>query len=297
MSFILGTIFPEGQLIDFFSNSSNFISPPDKGKKDQSVSAVGWGTTINYQPTQIQKNHYPTASGSTLALDLNTGLVLDSLDKNEKLPVASLTKLMTAYLALKSLPLDKVITIPPFEVREGDSQAGLSTGEQLTTESALYGLLLNSGSDAAQTIAVNVSGSQDSFVEAMNQAAISLNLKETHFSNPVGWDDQSNYSSANDIAILARILLSNETFRKIVSTKSFTIYTTAGRAVPLTNTNLLLGDRFVGVKTGFTNGAGQCLVSSYQEDNHNILTVLIGSSDRFGETKGYLDWIKSQFVW
>ena len=131
----------------------------------------------------------------------------------------------------------------------------------------------------------------------MNQTANTLNLQNSHFENAVGWDANQNYSSAEDIATLTRILLTNNDFSKIVSTKKVAIYTLSGREIIFTNTNLLLNNNFLGVKTGYTPGAGECLVSDYRAENHSLLTVLMGSNNRFEETKTYLDWIKSQFLW
>ncbi|MEI7690558.1 MAG: hypothetical protein WCI63_02960 [bacterium] len=295
--FLVDMVSPKLALVESFNEKYSLQKKADLAKLTPNNIKSGWKIKISPQPEKKSDNVYPTQSKANLAFDLESGLVLDSSNKNKQLPIASLTKLMTAYLTLKNTSLDKILTVPNFETKLGDSQAGLIPGEQITVRSVLYGLLLNSGSDAAQTLATEISGSQTDFVGKMNQAAISLNLQNTHFANAVGWDENQNYSSTEDMAILSRILLRNSDFSKIVSTKMTTIYTLSGREIILTNTNLLLNNNFLGVKTGYTPGAGECLVSDYSVGNHSLLTVLIGSNNRFGETKTYLDWIHSQFLW
>ena len=256
-----------------------------------------WDIKIFPDPTKEGINNFLPSSSASLAMDENTGLVIAANNKDARLPIASLTKLMTAYVILKEQNLNNIITVQTLDTRVGDSLAGLSTGEKLTVLSVLKGLLINSGSDAALTLAINSSGSEQSFVVKMNQAAADLGLKNTKYANPVGWDDVNNYSSASDLASLTRVLLLNKTFRDIVQTKNTTIYTTAGIPIPLVSTNILLGNGIVGVKTGNTNEAGECLIALYQSSNHQILTIILGSNDRFGQTLDYLGWINSSFLW
>jgi D-alanyl-D-alanine carboxypeptidase len=232
-------------------------------------------------------------------VDLATNKVLTSKDSDKRLQIASVTKLMTAYVILKEESnLNRVITVPPLTGQPDDAVMGLATGDEVTIRTLLDGLLINSGADAAQTLAIANAGSVEAFVAKMNTAAQSLNLTNTHFANPVGWDDQNNYSSAKDLTELTRILLRNQIFSAIVSTKNMTVTTSTGRAIPLSTTNQLLYESgYLGVKTGFTNGADECLISLYREGDNEILTAVLGSSARFVETDSIKGWILSHFSW
>jgi D-alanyl-D-alanine carboxypeptidase len=240
-----------------------------------------------------------SSAQAVYSIDLASDETLTSKDIDKRLQIASLTKLMTAYVILsEEKDLNKIMTVPALHPEEGDSVAGLVAGDRLTVLALLNGLLITSGSDAAQTLAVNNAGSQEAFVAKMNAAAATLNLKNTHFANPVGWDDSNNYSSARDITELTRILLRNKTFAEITGTKSKVITTESGRSLPLSTTNqLLYAPGYTGVKTGFTNGAGECLVSLYNGDKGQILTTVIGSSNRFLETDTIKGWILDHFSW
>ena len=239
------------------------------------------------------------SSNGLYSVDTRTGTVLEAKNENQKLQIASLTKLMTAYIILEenSEKLESQITVPRLNTRLDDATMGLTSGESLTTKDLLRGLLINSGSDAALTLSIANSGNTDLFIEKMNHYAQKLGLENTHFNNPVGWDDPDNYSSAKDIANLSRILINNSLFTEITSTKDTVVYTAAGRGIPLTNTNKLLTQGFTGIKTGYTNNAGECLVALSNTNNNQILTVIIGSNNRFGETTKLRDWIFSHYLW
>ncbi len=270
----------------------------EKSKKEKINSSSSWEIKVNPVPSKATATSHRPVAKASLAADLGSNQILLSEQENSRFPVASLNKLMTAYIVLKENGLEEIFVVPPLEKREGDSQAGLYPGEKVTVQNLLKGMLINSGSDAAQTLAVGNAGSQAKFVEKMNLEAKKLGLDNTYYANVVGWDSQNNYSSAKDLYTLSRILLNNDQFRQIISTKSTTIITASGRTLLLANTNLLLGESgFIGVKTGYTLGAGECLISLNSYGGHEILTVIIGSPDRFGETRKYLDWIKSVYSW
>lgn len=242
-------------------------------------------------------NFAPNAK-SYYAVDITNGEVLAKGSEHAKLPVASLTKLMTAYLVLKDMDLSKRVSVTNFETRPLDSLMGIRPNEKLTVSNLVSGLLINSGGDAAQVLAVSHSGSVKDFVAEMNKTASNIGLSDTHFENPVGWDNENNYSSAYDISVLSRILMGNQFFADTVRTKDKVVYTDENRAIRLKNTNELLGeDGIVGVKTGYTSGAGQCLVNLSQSKKHQFLTVIIGSDDRFSQTRYFLDWIGKRYSW
>jgi len=252
------------------------------------------------QPTRLNLVEQRADSAQAVySIDLASNATLTDKDMNKRLQVASLTKLMTAYVILKEeQSLSRVVSVGNLTPQLDDSTMGLVPGDQMTIRSLLDGLLIPSGSDAAQTLAEGNSGTMTAFVAKMNKSAAALNLENTHFANPVGWDDANNYSSARDLTELTRILLRNDTFKEIVQTRNKTVYTTSGRGLTLASTNqLLYNPGYLGVKTGFTYGAGECLISLYKDGESEILTTVIGSTNRFQETESIKGWILDHFSW
>jgi len=256
-------------------------------------------TALIAAPIRLASDDYSANAAAVYSIDLVSDKVLTSKNTDSRLQVASLTKLMTAYVILKEEPnLDRVVTVPALTEQTDDAVMGLTTGDQVTIKTLLDGLLINSGADAAQTLAIENAGSIENFVTKMNTAAENLNLTNTHFANPIGLDDPNNYSSAKDLTELVRILLRNQTFAEIVATRTMTVTTSIGRTIPLETTNqLLYSSGYIGVKTGFTGGANECLISLYKDGNNEILTTVLGSSNRFLETDSIKGWILSHFSW
>ncbi len=222
-----------------------------------------------------------------LVVDADDGKQLAAHDADASLPVASTTKLMTAYLALRDLPLRRRLTAPGYQPIPGESLMGLHPGERDTVHDLLYGMLLPSGNDAAVTLADGVAGSVPAFVAKMNRAAVRLGLTETHYSTPVGLDSPGNYSSARDLVALTRILRRDALFRKIVDTRRKTVR--GGAEVRhLLNTNELLGEvRYVtGVKTGSTIDARHVLVSSATRHGVTLVAALLGASTEEARDEG-----------
>ena len=194
---------------------------------------------------------------------------------------------MTAITALSYFSLNDLLTVKTSTV-EG-SVLGLKKGQKMTFENLLYGLLLPSANDTAVAIAQNFNENGNAFVKKMNQNARQFNLFNTHFEDPAGLLDDSNYTTPLDLARLASVALENKTFKKVVATKQKTIFDSEGQEYPVKNLNKLLGINGVeGVKTGFTEGAGEVLVTSKLEGNHTIIIVVMGSQDRFGDTEKLL---------
>jgi D-alanyl-D-alanine carboxypeptidase (penicillin-binding protein 5/6) len=189
---------------------------------------------------------------------------------------------MTAILVLESLPLDKVVTVSARAASVGEQSLGLKAGDKLTVEQLLYGALVHSGNDAACALAEACSGSIESFVAEMNAKASELGLTNTHFVNPDGLDAPGHYSSARDLATLARYAMQNSEFRKIVSTESYSI-TLRSDSTPFTfrNVNRLLGSVpwVTGIKTGSTNDARFCLVASGSKNGDSVISVVLGESN------------------
>jgi len=205
-------------------------------------------------------------------MDAASGRVLYEKSAHEPRLIASTTKLMTALVAVESTPrLDTVITVTDACMAEGSSMY-LKPGEELTLKELLYGLLLQSGNDAALAIAIGCAGDLETFVGWMNQWAEDLGMKDSHFVNPNGLDDEEHYSTAYDLALLGQAALKNETLREIMSTKSIQV---AGRS--LTNHNKLLWqyEGCGGMKTGYTIAAGRTLVSCATRNGQTLICVTL----------------------
>jgi serine-type D-Ala-D-Ala carboxypeptidase (penicillin-binding protein 5/6) len=214
-------------------------------------------------------------------IDPRDDAVLASKFPDKRLPIASTTKLMTAYLALKNLKPNQMIAAPTYHPSaSAEIELGLRPGERLRVRDLLYGLLLPSASDAAQTLAVGVSGSVPAFVTAMNQTAQQLGLTDTSYANPIGLDDPDNYSSAHDLVILSSILLRNPLFARIVNTPSATLRS-GDHPRQVTSRDTLLNEVpwINGVKTGHTLGAGYVLVGSGTQNSTTLISAVLGAPD------------------
>lgn len=209
--------------------------------------------------------------------DRNTKQVMWGKKENEKVPMASTTKIMTAIVVLENSNLKDEVTISKKAAGVGGSRLKISSGDKITVKDLLYGLMLRSGNDAAVALAEYVGGSVEGFSVLMNNKAKELGLKNTNFVTPHGLDNENHYTTAYELAYLTDYALNNETFSKIVNTKSITI-SINGNPRNIYNTNELLGNLngVNGVKTGFTNGAGRCLVTSCTRNNNQIITVVLG---------------------
>lgn len=233
-----------------------------------------------------------------LVFDVISGKILYQKNIHERLSPASTTKIMTALVSQDVYKSADILTVTPQSL-VGGSSMGLVDGERLTYRSLLYGMLLNSGNDAAYTIAVNYPGGFEQFVAAMNQKVAQLNLKDTNFTNPAGFDNKDHYSSAYDLSQIAKELISSPQLSKIVSTKETSIISLdKTHQHPLKNVNKLLSeDGVIGIKTGYTLESGENLVGLVERNNHEVITVILHSQDRFGESKKLMDWVFENFVW
>src|SRR3954471_5833675 len=216
-------------------------------------------------------------AASAILVQPETGDVVYAKNADKQRPIASTTKLMTALLTLERSSLDDVVPAAPYHPLPAESVAGLRTGERLTVRDLLRALLLASANDAAVTPAVDVGGSQAGFVRAMNARARQLGLRTTHYANPVGLDEQGNYSSARDLVTLAERLLGDPFFAKTVDRPRATL-TSGARVRRILNRNRLVRDvPFVdGVKTGHTGQAGYVLVGAGERKGVRMLSVVLG---------------------
>jgi D-alanyl-D-alanine carboxypeptidase len=229
---------------------------------------------------------------AAIVADAGTGRVLWALNARLRLPVASTTKIMTAYLALQRLSPQAVVTVPRAVARVPLVKEGLRPGERVRAWKLLDGLLMYSGNDDALTLAVAAAGTRGTFVGQMNDAAAELGLHDTHFSTPSGVIDADNHSSAWDLAALARVALRDSRFRRIVRTRVAHVPWSAPTYEKVyVNKNPLLG-RYRGangVKTGWTTLAGHCLVASATRSGRTIIVVLLNDPNVDADARRLLD--------
>jgi len=232
-------------------------------------------------------------------IDARTGDVLASHALERPLPIASTTKLMTAYVAMKDLPLDKIVRAQPYEPEYGESLMGLRAGQRISVRDLLYGLILRSGNDAAHTLAIDAAGSEGRFVAQMNRYAAALGLSHTHYANPVGLDQKGNYSSAGDLMTLTEHLLREPAFAKIADSRSAVLRSVhPQRRIESINELLQLAPWVTGVKTGHTFGALYVLVGSGRKRGVSLISAVVGvwtDEERFDDSLELLEWGFSQY--
>jgi serine-type D-Ala-D-Ala carboxypeptidase (penicillin-binding protein 5/6) len=227
-------------------------------------------------------------------IDANSGDVLVSHAAKRHLPIASTTKLMTAYVVLHELSLDRMVRAAPYEAEYGESLLGLRPGQRISVRDLLYGLILRSGNDAAYDLALAAAGSEQRFVAEMNRYAAALGLTDTHYANPIGLDQRGNYSSAADLATLTRHLLAIPAFAKIADERSAVLRSVhPRRRITTINELLRMAPWVTGVKTGHTFGALYVLVGSGQRKGVDLISVAVGAptdEDRFTDNIDLLDY-------
>ena len=297
----LALIVAVGSFFAWPNKSLGIVSPIPKvfgssttGKSIRTLPANNW---FPKESVSGSKNYtLSLSSKSAVAVNYDTGEILFNKDPKERLPIASVVKIMTALVALESADYSKVFTVSEKASKVGENSMGLVAGEKLTLKELLYGLILVSGNDAAVTIAEGVSGSEEKFVSQMNDEVTRLGLKDTHFVNASGLDVDGNndYSTAYDVAVISHYLWQNyAVFRQVSSTYHEYIESSGDHgAYDLYNdTNLLTTyPGVLGIKPGFTWDAGLCLATYAENDGKKILAVVLGSDDRRGDMKELLDY-------
>ena len=225
-------------------------------------------------------------SRSAVVIDRKSKNIIYGKNENVKKAMASTTKIMTAMVVIQNTNLNNIVEISKKAAGTGGSRLGLKAGDKVTVKDLLYGLLLRSGNDCAVALAEYVAGSVQEFSNLMNQNAQMLGLNNTHFVTPHGLDEEEHYTTAYELAILADYALNNELFAQIVNKKSYTININKNSKT-LNNTNELLGNLngVYGVKTGFTNGAGRCLVTSIKRGNLDVICVVLGADTKKDRTR------------
>lgn len=229
---------------------------------------------------------------SAVLMDSASGRLLYEKNGFEKLSMASTTKIMTAVLAIEGCDMDDVVTVSPSASGVEGSSLWLEVGEQLTVRQLLLGLMLRSGNDAAVALAEQTAGSVDAFVLMMNSKAKEIGMYNTSFETPNGLDSDNHYTTAYDMAVLARYAMQNPTFREIVATEKAQIPWAGhdwNRALDNHNKLLKSYEGCTGIKTGFTKKSGRCLVSSAQRDGRELICVTLNAPDDWNDHTRLLD--------
>lgn len=289
----------------FFSSNEKYglLSPlPDfltVAKNSQASSLNLWEIDIEDQIPEF--NPPEITAASALVYDLTSKKTVYTKNPKDKLPFASLTKIMTAVIALENMKIDDKFMVKKADL-VGENTMGLIEGEKLSLKELLYGLLLHSGNDAAEVIASNFPKGRDAFIKAMNDKAKTLGIKDTNFTNPTGLEGDGNqYSTAYDLMIMTNYALTNfSLFSEIVQTTEYAISKSSSHSEYFleNETNLLTSYPGVkGVKTGYTTEAGLCLVTYLDYNGHKIIAVLLNSENRRDEMKQLLDYsLKMQSI-
>lgn len=230
---------------------------------------------------------------AAVLIDGKSGKVLFEKNKDERLPMASTTKIMTGLLACESKKMKKVVTVSPVASGTEGSSLWLEPGEKQTLENLTYGLMLRSGNDAAVAIAEYLGGSTEAFALMMNERAKKIGVQNTGFQNPNGLDAEGHFTTAYDLALISREAMKNKKFRKIVSTKSKTIpWESSEWDRSLTNHNKMLWryEGCNGIKTGFTKKSGRCLVTSAKRGKTELICVTLNAPDDWNDHTKMLDY-------
>ncbi len=273
----------------FFTINSRYIFADDIESEVSDEITINTSANIDSDLSNINSRAY-------VVIDRATNLVLVGKNETQKRKMASTTKIMTATVIIENCNLSDTVEISKKSAGTGGSRLGLKVGDKITVNDLLYGLMLCSGNDAAVALAEYCSGSVEEFAKKMNEKASSLGLSNTHFITPHGLDSDEHYTTAYELALLTNYALKNDTFARIVGTQNYTV-TINGYPKTLKNTNELLGNLngVYGVKTGFTNGANRCLVTSCKRNGMDIICVVLGADTKNFRTKDSISLIEYCF--
>ena len=240
----------------------------------------------------------PVTARSAVVIDAKTGVTLFEKESSIRHLPASTAKLMTAIVALEKCQEEQLVKIG--YVEKEPTVMGLETGDVVTVKTLLYGLLMASGNDAAFALSYSCAPTTELFVAEMNQKAKELEMHDTHFSNPAGFDSPDEFTTARDLAKLAKVAIANPLLAKIVKTRQTVLADAYNlKTYYLSNINKLLGevDGIEGVKTGQTEGSLEVLVTQTTRDGSTIITVVLGSTDRFLDSKQLIEWTFGSHDW
>ncbi len=248
-------------------------------------------------PVLIENVKFPEISAKSVSVvDVKNNEILYEEDAHTPLPPASTTKIMTALVALELFPPTQKIVVPELCTVLDTQKAGFIAGELVSVDDLVNSLLITSAGDAACALAY--ADTYGKFIGLMNKKSLELGAVNTNFVNPVGFDDAlaGHYSSAADLSLIAQYAVTNPKIRDAVAKKEYSVLSgTIPRTVFNTNSLLWEVEGSVGIKTGKTDGAGEVLVYQYTKDDANLIIVVMGSLDRFGDTKKILDWALASY--
>lgn len=233
-----------------------------------------------------------TSAKAAAVINGDTGEIIYAENADERLPMASTTKIMTALLLCENADLNEEITVTADMLKVEGSSMGLLAGDRVTYHDLLYGMMLASGNDAANVTAISIGGSVERFADMMNKKAEELGLKDTHFVTPSGLDADGHYTTAKDLALLAAYALKNGDFAAAAASESAVLnYGNPPYRRSLTNHNkmLKLFDGAVGVKTGFTKKSGRCLVSAARKDGKLAIAVTLNDPNDWSDHTNLLE--------
>ncbi len=250
-------------------------------------------------PVQISNPPLSLTAGSAYAIDADTDTVLYANNANAQRPIASITKLVTTMVVLSDHAPSDIITVPKLPAYAPDDELiGLVPGEQYTVRDLVTAALVQSGDDAADAMSLWDGRTKQAFAAKMNAKMAEWGIKGTHFASPSGLQDQNNYATAAAVAKIAKLALVNPLIDQVVDMPNATITSQAGRTITLSNIDTLLATgQFYGIKTGYTQAAGECFVGLTSIDGHRVITVVLGSEDRFGDTVALTNWIQNNYKW
>ena len=276
-------------------NSEAQVPEEPSDTADSGERTEGFSVKKFDEPLEI----FRTVPRAAMLIELTSGQTLFGMDLYEQNYPASLTKIMTCWLALEYGNLDDILTVSETALQnlhESASTAGLQAGEQMRLEDMLYCMMLQSANESCNVVAEYISGSIEAFVELMNQTAQELGCVGTHFANPHGLHDENHYTTAYDLSLIVRKALENDMFRKITTTAEYTVpATNLSEARKLTTTNRLMLNtassgfyysKAAGIKTGFTTPAQCCLISTADDGNMQLLAIILGAPLQWNEDTG-----------
>ena len=254
-------------------------------------------------PNKIKDDYIDIDADSVIAFDAETDFILYSKNSYEKMPIASVSKIMTALVVLEKSNLDDSVLISKNAFQTEGRKEGLSIGEEISVESLMKMMIVGSNNIAATAFAEHISGNVDDFAILMNQKAKDLGLKNTVFYNPTGLDQENlNTSTAFELAQLVDYALDIPLIWEYSTMQNISVSSLDGKIKHNSkNTNLLLVrvENIVGGKTGFTDKAGECLtlVLNDPEENRRVITVVLGAEDRFLQTEKLVRWVFRSYKW
>jgi D-alanyl-D-alanine carboxypeptidase (penicillin-binding protein 5/6) len=239
------------------------------------------------------------SAASAIAIDRQTATVLYAKNATEHRAIASVTKIVTALIILSNHNPAEVITVPTLPSYPQDAEVmGLVPGDTFRLGDIVEAALIPSDNDAADTLAIIDAGSPTKFAAKMNATMAEWGIPDTHFASPSGLQDTNNYASADALAKIASLALHNTDFARIVNYQTVSITSGQGRTYNLKSTNdLLASGQFYGIKTGYTQAAGECFVGLTRINGHEVITVVLGADNRFGATTTLTNWIGHSWQW